>query len=96
MLYNKHRSQCRRDSSRYMAFYIESRGGVWTSVREVLCKVCLELGIIPEKKRSDTAVKVLSKLIENSFEVPDCYAPPWLRRNAVPIFHVKKKQDQRS
>lgn len=71
-------SEARRASSRTLAFYLESKGIEWTSLREAVPQVALELHV-PIGRRSDTAIACHEILVARGVVPPMDYIVPWLR-----------------
>lgn len=85
-------SEARRQSSRTLAFYIESQGLEWTSIREAAHIVADQLGIITSKKRRSTiAIECHEKLTAMSILPGANYVAPWLRNGAPPVLRQSKK-----
>lgn len=82
-------SEKRRISSLTLAYYVESQGLEWTSIREAAPKIAAELGITTAKKRrSVLAVECHERLVAQGVIYPENYVPPWQRisRSARPAF----------
>ncbi len=79
-------SEKRRLSSRSLAFYIESQGLEWTSIREVAHLVAGQFGIeTARKKRSAIAIECHDRLVTMAIQPGPDYVPPWLRNGNPPI-----------
>jgi len=79
-------SEKRRQSSRALAYYFDSRGWIWSSLREAARRVASDLGISTTKKRrSQIAVECMEKLSSMGIIPPFGYVPPWLRNAHQPV-----------
>jgi len=85
----------RRLSSRTLAYYVESHGQEWTSIREVAKKIASEIGIDTYKKRrSAIAIECHDRLMGMGIVTPPGYVPPWLRPGGqAPILRAKRITD---
>src|ERR1700761_5280396 len=87
----------RRQSSRTLAFWFESKGLQWTSLREAVHIVAASLGIeTAKKRRSQIAVACHDALLAKGFGPPDDFIPPWLRNTfRPPILRQRQVSDPR-
>lgn len=77
--------QEKKEANRLIAYYYESQGIRWTSVREVLPKLAQECEI-PLDRREPMLLGVLNVLKARGIEAPKGYRPPWERGQTAPMF----------
>ncbi len=85
-------SQQRRAASLTLAFYCESQGLDWTSLRETIPWVAERLGLVVDGTwRSELAIQCHEILRARGVTVPEGYCPPWARIQTREPRKMKKK-----
>lgn len=73
--------QMRKDANRTLAYFLESSGYEWISVREALKWLAPELNIDPSgKKRSQVAEECQAAITALGVSVPKKYIAPWCKK----------------
>lgn len=88
------RSERRRQASKTLAWYFESQGLEWTSVREAIALLVPKFGISTAKqRRSDLAIACAEFILAKSKNSPpSAYLPPWKRDGGLNFARPKKRK----